>query len=91
MKCPRCNTPLSAGSYASARVFRCDNCAGIALKQASILPVLENPALRPGRLTNDAQSSRTGFFNRLRTGLMGPWQECKQLFTETSGCKLHGN
>lgn len=44
-KCPRCNTPLSAGTYASARVFRCDNCAGIALGQASILPVLEKLAV----------------------------------------------
>lgn len=45
MRCPRCKTPLTRGTYAAVRVYRCDACSGIALQQRHILPVLEKLAI----------------------------------------------
>lgn len=45
MKCPRCHTELTRGTFAAVRVFRCDECSGTALSQHNVLPVLEHLTL----------------------------------------------
>lgn len=56
MNCPRCHTILQNGTYESVRVFRCEACSGILLKQPHITTVLV-------RLARDAYESVSADFN----------------------------